>query len=199
MDEKYVSMVLSGSVLADRDGKTVHLCERADGVTVGGLATIPCKAGTANQGAAKVKTWLGSIIKDAMIHQASELRDQLNAVLGVESMTWGEALDMVSNLRSRPKVSEQEDDSIIRSHVMKKEFDRGFREGMLRAAVALKEYETNRRKRLCSAKETRDELKSKLAMAETEVLERAAECDGLAEAMDVICNESDELDLERLR
>lgn len=108
MDEKYVSMVLSGSVLADRDGKTVHLCERADGVTVGGLATIPCKSGTANQGAAKLKTWLGSIIKDAMIHQASELRDQLNVVLGVESMTWGEALDMVSNLRSKPKVSEPE-------------------------------------------------------------------------------------------
>lgn len=91
------------------------------------------------------------------------------------------------------------EDAILRSEIMDDEFGRGFREGMLRAAVALKEYEANRRKRLYSAKETRDDLKSKLAMAETEVLERKAECDGLAEAMDVICNESDELDRERLR
>lgn len=91
------------------------------------------------------------------------------------------------------------EDAILRSEVMKDLFDRGFREGVFRAAVALKEYEANRRKRLYSAKETRDELKSKLAMAETEVLEREAECDGLSEAMDVICNESDELDREMLR
>jgi len=198
MVEQYVSMVLNGSVLADGDGKAVHLCERAEGWPVGGLASISCSPGTAYRVSAKLKTWLGSIIKDAMVQQASELRDQLNAVLGVESLSWGESLDMVSKLMSKPKESEPEDESIVRPDVMKDEFDRGFREGMLRAAVALKEYEANRRKRLYSAKSTRDELKSKLAMAETEVLEREAECDGLSEAIDVICNESDELDRERL-
>jgi hypothetical protein len=91
------------------------------------------------------------------------------------------------------------EEAIARSGVIEESFDRGFREGMIRAAVALKDYEANRRKRLTLAKETRDELKSKLALAEEEVLERKAECDGLAEAMDMLCNESDELDRERIK
>jgi hypothetical protein len=193
MDENYISMVLSGSVLADGDGKTVHFCERAEGWPVGGLASIPCPPGSANLLAAKLKTWLGSTIKDAMIHQTSELRDQLNTVLGVDSLSWGEALGIVSKLMIKAKVTDPDVD------LYDKGFKDGVKEGMLRAAIALKDYEAARRKRLTLAKETRDELKSKFAMAETEVLERKAECDGLAEAMDMICNESDELDRERIR
>jgi hypothetical protein len=91
------------------------------------------------------------------------------------------------------------EEAISRSKIREESFLRGVKEGMLRAEIALKEYEAARRKRLTLAKETRDELKSKLDLAETEVLERKAECDGLAEAMDMLCNESDELDRERIK
>lgn len=102
MDEKYIKRVAEENLGDEYDG-VVDV--RSGNIRFGRVApldyrSVPIKS--------KMKTWLGSIIKDAMIHQSSELRDQLNAVLGVEIMTWGEALDMVSNLRSKPKVSEPE-------------------------------------------------------------------------------------------
>lgn len=176
MDEKYISMVLSGSVSADFDGDRIYLCERAEGWAVGGVAEIPCPPGCAKNVSDKVRTWLGSIIKDAMIHQTSELRDQLKAVLGVESLTWGEALDMVSNLRSKPKVSEQEVDL----------YEKGIRDGMEEAERILTEHYKDRQVALKNSEASMKEAEEIAASARSFYERKLVERDGISSCLSEI-------------
>lgn len=184
MDERYVSMVLSGSILANVDGRRIHLCERAEGWPVGGVAEVPCPPGCANSVSAKLRTWLGSIIKDAMIHQASELRDQLNAVLGVESMTWGEALDMVSNLRTKPKVSEPEVDL----------YEKGRMDGMEEAERILTEHYKDRQAALKNSEASMKEAEDIAASARNFYERKLVERDGISSCLSEIRKRIEEND-----
>jgi hypothetical protein len=178
MDDKYTKRVVEENLGEEYDG-VVEV--RSGNSRFGRVApldyrSVPIKS--------KMMGWLGSIIRDAMIHQTSELRDQLNAVLGVESLTWGEALDMVSNLRSKPKVSEQEVDL----------YEKGRRDGMEEAERILTEHYKDRQTALKNSEASMKEAEAIAASARNFYERKLVERDGISSCLGEIRKRIEESD-----